>query len=217
MMAARAMQNAVNGPRPNQFTSTLMTRRRPASRVPRAIWTPRSRLIRSSVLRAARRAQRQRGAGLQRALGDAQLRAAPRSTVERELEEAVAQLQALRDLPPESVAVAPTKPVAIASASAESPLFAPASFSVPRFASQSGLDLLVTGTIEEIEGFLFIEAAAFDTAACGGSELTATSAGSTATRAGVSSRDSPPSIARSMRRAAWPAAVTATTEEKSRR
>lgn len=118
-----------------------------------------------SVLRAARRAQSQRVAGLQRALGDAQLRAAPRSTVERELEEAVAQLQALRDLPPESVAVAPTKPVAIASASAESPLFAPASFSVPRFASQSGLDLLVTGTIEEIEGFLFIEAAAFDPAA----------------------------------------------------
>ena len=56
-MAARAMQNAVNGPRPNQFTSTLMTRRRPASRVPRAIWTPRSRLIRSSVLRAARPAK----------------------------------------------------------------------------------------------------------------------------------------------------------------
>ena len=119
----------------------------------------------ASVLQSARRSQSERVAGLQRALGDAQLRAAPRATVARELEEARARLQTLRELGLDSVAVARTKPLTIGAASAEEPLFPPASFSAARFAAQSGLDLLVSGTVAEVEGFLFIEASAYDTAA----------------------------------------------------
>jgi hypothetical protein len=83
--------------------------------------------------------------------------AAARAAAEKSIAEMEARADYLRSLDPAAVEVAPRKPLVVIDGPGPARLFEPPAVSAQEFCQANGLDMLVSGSVSEVQGFLRLD------------------------------------------------------------
>jgi hypothetical protein len=149
------------------FSIPLLLRDR-VSAIPSHTLTEQERLILGGAIVARERASAAQSLRQARHDRDELFFAAPpaapaaAAAAEKKLTDADRRLKFLDSLDPSNVKVREEKPVAFKDGTAAGNLFAAPRFSPAAFARQQGLDLLVGGTVAEVQGYILLDLAAYD-------------------------------------------------------